>query len=309
MIGVEKESYRSIPVESGETVIVKPKGVLKLTVAKVKVVEEGGKVKQVTNIYVSVDGKPVENAEVYANGKLIGYTNSNGLLTYKFEPGVYIIVAKKKGYSPTAEFTLNINEAELKEELKEKLEEVREKLLPIVIMKDLHPKHFVIGDDESYTVSAIICDEKGLKSAKLLYSIDGVNWKEVEVSINTLSSVKVKIIKFRLTPPKIYGIKGTIPPQKAGTVVFYKFVAEDEDRNKAESSTGMYFVIDDESDLKILIVDPWVRLWLLKLNAEKYANATLKMVSYGIEADWLSKMYEEAKKFDIIKRCSVESLV
>ena len=175
-------------------------------------------------------------------------------------------------------------------------------------MKDLHPKHFVIGDDESYTVSAIICDEKGLKSAKLLYSIDGMNWKEVEVSINTLSSVKVKIIKFKLTPPKIYEIKETIPPQKAGTVVFYKFVAEDEDGNKAESPTGMYFVIDDESDLKILIVDPWVRLWLLKLNAEKYANATLKMVSYGIEADWLSKMYEEAKKFDIIKRHYWEKL-
>jgi len=48
MIGVEKEGYASIPVESGEVVVVKPKGVLELTVTEVEVVEEQGKVKQVT---------------------------------------------------------------------------------------------------------------------------------------------------------------------------------------------------------------------------------------------------------------------
>lgn len=67
----------------------------------------------------------------------------------------------------------------------------------------------------------------------------------------------------------------------------------------------MYFVVDDESNLKIAIVDPWVKLWLLKLNAEKYADTVSKMVSYGMEADWLSKAYNEAKKakkFNLIKR-------
>jgi hypothetical protein len=303
MIGVEKEGYVSIPVESGEIVVVKPKGVLKLTVTKAEAVEEQGKVKQITKIYVTTNGNPVEGAEIYANNKLIGYTDSNGLLTYKFDPGTYIIVAKKTGYLPTAEFSLNINEEELKEKLKEKVEEVRETLPPIVVMKDLHPKHFVIGDDESYTVSAIICDETGLKSAKLLYSTDGMNWKEAESSISNLPSTD--IFKVKGTLPKIYKVKGTIPPQKAGTVVFYKFVAEDVDGNKAESPTGMYFIVDDENDLKILIVDPWVKLWLLKLNAEKYADTASNMIRYNIEAEWLSKANDEAKKakkFDIVKR-------
>ena len=307
MIGVEKEGYTSIPVESGEVVVVKPKGVLKLTVTEVEVVEEQGKIKQVTSIYVTANGNPVEGAEVYANDKLIGYTDSNGLLTYKFEPGVYVIVAKKTGYIPAAEFSLNINEEQLRKKLKEKVEEVREKLPPIIAMKDLYPKYFVVGDDKSYTVSAIICDEKSLKYAKLLYSTDGVNWKEVESSINTLTSTDVlKLdLKFKMTPPQIYEVKGTIPSQKAGTVIFYKFVAEDEDGNKAESPIGMYFVIDDENDLRVVIVDPWIKLWLLKLNAEKYADAASKMINYGIEADWLSKAYErakKAKKFDLIKR-------
>lgn len=303
MIGVEKEGYASIPVESGEVVVVKPKGSLRLTVTEVEVVEEQGKVKQVTNIYVTAHGGPVEGAEVYANDKLIGYTDSNGLLTYKFDPGAYIIVAKKTGYLSAAGFSLNVNEEELRKKLKEKVEEIREKLSPIIAMKDLHPRHFVIGDDESYTVSAIICDEKGLKYVKLIYSTDGVNWREAESSVNTLTSTD--ILKFKLTPPQVYEVKGAIPPQKAGTVIFYKFVAEDEDGNKAESPTGMYFVVDDESDLRIVIVDPWVKLWLLKLNAEKYADAASNMISYSIDADWLSKAYDgakKAKKFDLIKR-------
>jgi hypothetical protein len=306
-IGVEKEGYTSIPVESGEVVVVKPKGVLKLTITEVEVVEEQGRVKQVTSIYVTANGNPVEGAEVYANDKLIGYTDSNGLLTYKFEPGVYIIVAKKAGYLPSAGFSLNVNEEELRKKLREKVEEVREKLPPTIAMKDLYPKYFVIGDDESYTISAIICDEKGLRYAKLLYSNDGVNWKEAESSVNTLTSTDIlKLdLKFKMTPPQIYEIKGTIPPQKAGTVIFYKFVAEDEDGNKSESPIGMYFVVDDENDLRVVIIDPWVKLWLLKLNAEKYADAASKMISYSIEADWLSKAYEKAKKakkFDLIKR-------
>jgi len=303
MIGVEKEGYASIPVESGEVVAVKPKGSLRLTVTEVEVVEEQGKVKQVTNIYVTANGNPVEGAEVYANDEFIGYTDSNGLLTYKFESGVYVITAKKTGYLQAAGFSLNVNEEELREKLGERVEEVRERLPPIMAMKDLHPKYFVTGDDESYTVSAIICDEKGLKHAKLLYSTDGENWREAESSINTLPSTD--ILKFKVTPPQIYEVKGTIPPQKAGTVVFYKFVAEDEDGNKAESPSGMYFVVDDESNLRIVIVDPWVKLWLLKLNAENYSDAASKMISYGIEAKWLSKAHEEAEKaknFDLIKR-------
>jgi|GEM_PF-687961 len=307
MIGVEKEGYTSIPVESGEVVVVKPKGVLKLTVTEVEVVEEQGKVKQVTNIYVTANGNPVEGAEVYANDKLIGYTDSNGLLTYKFEPGVYIIVAKKTGYLPAAGFSLNVNEEELRKKIKEEVEEIREKLPPVIVMKDLYPKYFVIGDDESYTVSAIICDEKGLKYAKLLYSTDGVNWREAKSSVNTLTSADFPKLglEFKITPPQVYEIKGTIPPQKAGTVIFYKFIAEDEDGNKAESPTGIYFVVDDENNLRIVIVDPWVKLWLLKLNAEKYADTASKMISYRIEAGWLSKAYDEAKKakkFDLIKR-------
>ena len=174
-IGVEKKGFVSIPVESGEVVIVRPKGVLELSVTEVEVVEEDGRVKQIARICVTANGHPVEKAEVYANSRFIGYTDSDGLLTYKFEPGIYVIAARKTGYLPAVEFTLNIDERELRERLKEKVEEVRERIPPILLMKDLYPEHFVIGDDKSYTVSAIILDEKGLRYARLLYSTDGLN--------------------------------------------------------------------------------------------------------------------------------------
>jgi|Deesub1362B_J571_1020462.scaffolds.fasta_scaffold00016_183 hypothetical protein len=162
------------------------------------------------------------------------------------------------------EFTLNVND--LKRKLKEKVEEVREKLPPIVLMKDLHPKYFVVRDDEIHKVSAAICDENGLRYAKLLYSTDKTSWKEAESSIKTLADTD--ILNFEVNS-QIYEIKGTVALQKAGTVVFYKFVAEDEDGNKAESPTEVYFVVDDESKLKVVVVDTWVKLWLLKINAEK----------------------------------------
>jgi len=100
-IGVEKKGFASIPVESGEVVIVRPKGVLELSVTEVEVVEEDGRVKQIVRICVTAGGNPVKGAEVYANSRFIGYTDSNGLLTYKFEPGIYVIVARKTGYLPT----------------------------------------------------------------------------------------------------------------------------------------------------------------------------------------------------------------
>gem|GEM_PF-2306261 len=224
------------------------------------------------------------------------------MLTYKFEPGIYVIAARKTGYLPAVEFTLNIDERELRERLKEKVEEVRERIPPILLMKELHPEHFVIGDDESYTVSAIVLDEKGLRYTRLLYSTDGLNWIEVETRV---AGTDIPLdIKFRITPPQVYKAEGTIPPQKAGTVIFYKFIAEDEDGNRAESPTGMYFVVDDESDLRIMIVDPWIKLWLLKLNAEKYADI-IKNTANRIDIKWLSNVSDEAeraKRFDLIKR-------
>ena len=45
---------------------------------------------------------------------------------------------------------MNIDE----KELRERLRKIRE--IPILLMKDLSPKHSVIGDDRSYTVLAII---------------------------------------------------------------------------------------------------------------------------------------------------------
>ena len=305
-IGVEKKGYVSIPIESGEVITMSPRGVLELSVTKVEAVEEDGRVKQTVKIYVTSGGNPVEKAEVYANRKFIGYTDLNGLLTYKFEPGIYVIAARKTGYLPAVEFTLSIDE----KELRERLREIRERIPPIVLMKDLSPKHSVVGDDESYTVSAIIL-EKELKYARILYSTDGVNWVEAETKSGRLSGADIPLdIKFRITPPQVYKVEGAIPPQKAGTVVFYKFMAEDEDGNRAEGPTGMYFVVDDESDLRIMIVDPWIKMWLIKLNAEKYADI-IKNAINRIEVEWLSEAHdkaEKAKKFDLIKRHHWERL-
>ena len=50
-------------------------------------------------MFETSDGYPVEKAEIYINGTLVGYTNSNGELNHTLELGkVYKIIVKKKGY-------------------------------------------------------------------------------------------------------------------------------------------------------------------------------------------------------------------
>ena len=60
-------------------------------------------------IIVTAEGKPIEGADVSANGIGIGKTDSNGQLKYTFtETGPVVLVAEKPGYLPAAEFTLRI---------------------------------------------------------------------------------------------------------------------------------------------------------------------------------------------------------
>ncbi len=276
---------------------------LEVSVSEVDVLEEEGVVKQVICIQVTADSSPIEGASVYVNARFVGYTDASGFVYCELEPGTYLISARKVGYVPSAELYWTVEEASLREKLMEKLEAIREKLPPILVMKDLYPEHFVLGDDESYTVTAIAIDNKGLSYAKLLYSNNGADWVEASTEINRL--VQTEVVEFRTSLPKIFEVKGTIPPHQAGTVVFYKFVVEDLDGNEFEGPMGLYFVVDDESSLKVMIVDPWVKLWLLKQNAKQFTETLSDMAVYDVGAKWFGQLLEEAqkvKKFNIVKR-------
>ncbi len=88
---VEKEGF--LPQEM--PVNVKLKGTLSFS----RELKEVRNNEQLETIQITSNGHPVEKAEIYINGTFVGYTNSNGELSYTFKLGkVYEIIVKKEGY-------------------------------------------------------------------------------------------------------------------------------------------------------------------------------------------------------------------
>ncbi|MCD6529151.1 hypothetical protein J7L06_02545 [Candidatus Bathyarchaeota archaeon] len=88
---VEKEGF--LPQET--LVNVKLEGILSFSIE----LKEAHNNEQLKTIHITSNGYPVEKAKIYINGMFVGYTNSNGELSYTFKLGkVYEITVKKEGY-------------------------------------------------------------------------------------------------------------------------------------------------------------------------------------------------------------------
>ena len=88
---VEKEGF--LPQEM--LVNVKLEGTLSFSIE----LKEARNNEQLKTIHITSNGYPVEKAKIYINGTFVGYTNSNGELSYTFKLGkVYEITVKKEGY-------------------------------------------------------------------------------------------------------------------------------------------------------------------------------------------------------------------
>ncbi len=90
-IYVEKEGFP--PQE--RLVNVELKGALSFSME----LKEAHNDEQLKTIRITFNGNPVEGVEIYINGTLIGYTDSDGELSYTFKIGeVYEITIRKEGY-------------------------------------------------------------------------------------------------------------------------------------------------------------------------------------------------------------------
>ena len=88
---VEKEGFHS----QERLVNVKLRGALSFSM---RLMEARGDVR-FEIIRITSNGHPVEEAEIYVNGTLIGYTNSSGEIGCSFKIGeVYEIIIRKRGY-------------------------------------------------------------------------------------------------------------------------------------------------------------------------------------------------------------------
>ncbi len=335
VVQAKKEGY----IESVTTVEVKPLGTLKVTTEKSEwsysctlspevlakmtvndVIAKCGKTINVLILVTDEHGNPIKNAEVFVNLKPVGYTNESGEINVGLKPGVYLITAKKKGYLPGAKLTVTVTEEDVKNKVEELINnsikiirsKIESEIKPVIIMTKLYPKYFVVGEGKPYEISAIVYSATNIR-AVLSYSTDRMDWKNISCTVNPLTNKNILLNKINILI-HIYRIEGTIPAQTAKTVVFYKFIVKDKNGNEAESLIGMYFVVNDKSNIRIAIIDPWVKLWLVKINAEKYLSIKSEMYRIGMgyrtkfELDKLFKDADRLEKFELIKRHYWENL-
>lgn len=74
----------------------------------------------------------------------------------------------------------------------------------------------------------------------------------------------------------------TIPGQSAGSYIEFYANATDEDDNIGESPIGFYYVDNEESNTKILSIDPNLYLWLFQENLQHFANTVQNNSAYQI---------------------------
>jgi len=149
VVQAKKEGY----IRSITTVEVKPLGRLKVTASK----DGYSCVGVECYICISVDvtdeyGNPIGGAEVFVNGKSVGYTSEDGALIFPVKQhGFYMIMAKKKGYIPGANVTITITEEDIKElieEAKKRVEEKKEKVEEFLkLLKVDNPKVVKVGEE------------------------------------------------------------------------------------------------------------------------------------------------------------------
>ncbi len=272
-------------------------------------------VNEEVTITVTADGELVKGAEIFANGVKIGVTDEKGQLKHTFESSGPVVLEARKGieYLPAVEFTMRIEPLPTPTFIPSPTitipalptPSVTDEIPPLVILKELHPKYFAVGDDEKYKVEAVVIDNVEVKSASFLYRINEGEWREIATRFEDIplpeikSALGVELPEAKIPQPGLYIAE--IPSQTSGTFVEFKVRAEDVSGNAVESPIGMYFVTDDESETKVMVIDPSLKLWLCKENAMHFKKQVEQCAKYEIPGDiWqkYEKIADTAERYE-----------
>ncbi len=96
-----------------------------------------------------------------------------------------------------------------------------------------------------------------------------------------------------------------IPAQRLGSYVMFRANATDVDGNKLTSPIGFYYVVNKKSDVRILVVDPFVWLWLLEENFNQFTSLLKQSTDYDLPADILGDMAFVNKAAELIEKYGI----
>lgn len=136
---------------------------------------------------------------------------------------------------------------------------------PLVIEEDLIQgtmlEPIVVHEDNPYSVEVFVADNSGIEKVSLLYRVNNGNWQEVQMKKESLLGGLEDLLNiFNVLPMAYSRYKAQIPSQSAGSEVWYKIVATDRSGNSFES-VPKYYIVDNPSGKKVLIIDPSYPSW------------------------------------------------
>jgi hypothetical protein len=181
----------------------------------------------------------------------------------------------------------------------------------------LAPPGWVAGAGREVKVVTVALDDKGVSNVELEYSVSGGAWESTSLEnmasqlddarnqVNDwLSRVEaaVKTIKPDFSLPRL-GVNlkvelGVIPGQQAGHYVFFRASARDNAGHTVRSLLGLYYTANINSPTRILIVDPGIKLWVLKNNTMELVETISRQVSYELP----DKALEIMRNYSIVQK-------
>jgi len=194
----------------------------------------------------------------------------------------------------------------------------------------LGPSGWVQASGNPLKVLIIAVDDagvEGIESVTFEYRVGEQNWNQLNVSEDPLMQSETELVddvnqfieqvenkvkeirpEFELRNVKLPALiaNAEIPGQDAGVYVMFRANATDVDGNNSTSPMGFYYVVNEESSVRVLIVDPHVKLWLLDQNLELLAKHAKESSEYQVPADIKGNMTLLNKTAYMIDKYSIE---
>jgi len=190
----------------------------------------------------------------------------------------------------------------------------------------LGPKGWTMGAGQSFDTRVVAMDDEGVDSVTLEYSENNGTWKNVPLIADPLVGNLTDLVNW--INSRVDSIKNLFPnvpwpnllhvfehmkiyegaiPCNLGKNVRFHAKASDNDGHLSTSPEGFYYVVDKASPTRVLIVDPFVKLGVLKSNLLSLKNLLSQRRIYQLPTDvgvirngtLLARISETLRKHDV----------
>jgi hypothetical protein len=189
----------------------------------------------------------------------------------------------------------------------------------------LGPRGWKWGANKGLNMIILAIDDDGIQNVSFEYSINSGKWNSISLTTDPLTSSIENLINdlnnsvnkinsileqfgLPLLPSVSFSVKiydTTIPGYSAGNYIMFRANVTDINGNQTTSPLGFYFVVNETSTTRVLIVDPHVKLWIFQTNIRQFTEELKNYYDYQVPEDVISRMIVINKIVDIIKKYSI----